>query len=81
MPHVISLARSYTPYLKQTLFIWTGAPGSPQRTWAENEGAKPPPKFLCSTQDDSFGCPLTESIRKNRFRPRYALANLGHPSR
>jgi hypothetical protein len=20
---------------------WTGAPGSPERTWAENDGAKP----------------------------------------
>jgi HlyD family secretion protein len=58
--------------------LWTGAPGSPQRTWAEKDGAKPHDRFSCVSQaqiDDQL-----KAIETDRFRPRYALANLGHPS-
>jgi hypothetical protein len=91
----------------------TGAPGSPQRTWAENGffecfylirsrrlirnkaivGASPgfPVKLLASAHFMRFSLKKTAhavvssaAYRKSgsprRFRPRYALANLGHPS-
>jgi HlyD family secretion protein len=65
---------------------WTGAPGSPWRTWAEKDGAKP-------NERSSFmhtGKPLPGRLAQMRtllkafetfhFRSRYAQANLGHPS-
>jgi hypothetical protein len=50
---------------------WTGAPRSPQRTWAEN---------------DMFRLLLLFDFAKamvgfaHLIRPTYALANVGHPS-
>ena len=39
------LPKSTASYLKPTLVTWTGAPGSPQRTWDEKDGAKPLERF------------------------------------
>jgi hypothetical protein len=49
---------------------WTGAPGSPQRTWAENEMFR---LLLASIGKAVVGF-------APRFRPTYAKANVGHPS-
>jgi HlyD family secretion protein len=55
---------------------WTGAPRSPWRTWAENDWAKPNDRFSCvGLMRDRL-----KAIETNHFRPRYAKANLGHPS-
>src|SRR6266436_1341135 len=65
---------------------WTGAPGSPWRTWAEKDGAKP---HECSSlihtgkQLPGRRAPmrnLLKAVETFHFRPRYAKANLGHPS-
>src|ERR1700744_576496 len=47
----------------------TGAPCSHQRTWAEKEGAKPL----------SLRLSRRKAVEKDRFRPTYAGANMGHP--
>ena len=57
----------------------TGAPGSHQRTWEEKDGGAAPTKAFMSISRFSYSS--SESIRKNHFQPRYAGANLGHPSR
>ncbi len=93
---------------------WTGAPGSPKRTWAEKDGATRISCTLCWTRPrvrlslrkaagsapkpqvaqeirgkphDRFSCVSRtqignqlKAIETNRFRPRYAEANLRHPS-
>ena len=65
--------------LLTSLAPWTGAPGSHQRTWEEKDGAKPPPKLLYP--DQGSVTPGVKACEKNHFQPRYAGANLGHPSR
>jgi multidrug efflux pump subunit AcrA (membrane-fusion protein) len=62
---------------RATPFPWTGAPRSPQRTWAEEEGAKPDERFSFRAQMGD----LLKAVETFHFRPRYAKANLGHPSR
>ena len=65
---------------------WTGAPRSRKRTWAEKDGAKPLHRFclvrkgkhLPGRQAQMSNLPKT--VETFRFRPRYAQANLGHPS-
>src|ERR1700733_15146130 len=59
-----------------------GAPGSPKRTWAENDifrllsaGRLSNPEWI---QLDGQFKAIVGFARL--FRPRYALANLGHPS-
>src|SRR5579863_7653898 len=62
---------------------WTGAPCSPQRTWAEDDGAQPLPplSLIAETAVNSKSpCTWSESIRRTRFRPMYAGTNMGHPS-
>ena len=56
--------------------LWTGAPRSPQRTWAEND------HFPLLLADRAFDLhPKSDRwAAPSRFRPRYAGANLGHPS-
>jgi len=67
--------------------LGTGSPRSPRRRWAENDRTKPHNCF-------SDACPTTDSLSqsvqtdehlkataKDHFPPRYAAANLGHPSR
>ena len=61
-----------------SLAPWTGAPGSHQRTWEEKDGAQPHQSVYIQSR---FSYPSSESIRKDHFQPRYAGANLGHPSR
>jgi HlyD family secretion protein len=55
---------------------WTGAPGSPQRTWAEND------HFPLLLADRAFDLPSKNDrwAAPSHFRSRYAGANLGHPS-
>ncbi len=48
---------------------WTGAPRSPQRTWAEKDGAKPPQELLISGRGSVAAS--RESVRKNHGRPTY----------
>jgi hypothetical protein len=62
--------------IHKTSVTWTGAPGSPWRTWAEKDGAKPNERFLLRAQVHN----LLKAIETFHFRPRYAEANLGHPS-
>jgi HlyD family secretion protein len=59
-----------------TSVTWTGAPRSPQRTWAEKDGAKPNERFLLEAQMRN----LLKAVETFHFLPRYAEANLGHPS-
>src|SRR5579859_2783868 len=62
---------------------WTGAPCSPKRTWAEDDGAQPLPTLLLIAEtavNSKSPCTWSESIRRTRFRPMYAGANMGHPS-
>ena len=62
----------------------TGNPGSPQRTWAENDFfecfcfgsgllSREPYLEACSEKP-------SKGLRPHRFRPTYAVANVGHPS-
>ena len=64
---------------------WTGAPCSPQRTWAEDDGAQPLRTLLLysgqTAARSKSRCTWSESIGRIRFRPMYAQANMGHPSR
>jgi hypothetical protein len=62
--------------LPTTLSLWTGAPGSPQRTWAENV-------FFRMLLPDRLSDLKEKTVEgfAHLFRPRYASANLGHPSR
>src|ERR1700679_2710033 len=55
----------------------TGAPRSPKRTWAEKEGEAHNSFHLIEQQIQGGD---RKSNRKYHFRPRYAEANLGHPS-
>ncbi len=55
---------------------WTGAPRSPERTWADKDRAKPDERFLFRAQMRN----LLKAVEIFHFRPRYAQANLGHPS-
>jgi HlyD family secretion protein len=72
---------------------WTGAPRSPNlprpavgRTWAEKDGAKPNDCFsLIRREKQLLDRPaqisnLLKAVETFHFRPRYAKANLGHPS-
>jgi HlyD family secretion protein len=80
------------PEIHTTSGPWTGAPGSPWRTWAEKDGAKPNERFSRCKGKQLFGrrAPmrnLLKAIETFHFRPRYApwragagQANLGHPS-
>ena len=65
--------------LLTSLARWTGAPGSHQRTWEEKDGGEAPPKLLYP--DQGSVTPAVKACEKNHFQPRYAGANLGHPSR
>ena len=56
----------------------TGAPRSPERTWAEKDGRSPYDRF-CYT-DCKIACGIGKAFETYRCRPRYAEANLGHPS-
>jgi hypothetical protein len=55
----------------------TGNPRSPQRTWAENEMF---PLLLLSLPDLLVDIAKAMVGFARRFRPTYALANVGHPS-
>ncbi len=58
---------------------WTGAPGSPQRTWAEKGFFR----MLSANRRSEPGSTHKKSDRgasPRHFQPRYAEANLGHPS-
>jgi HlyD family secretion protein len=65
---------------------WTGAPRSPQRTWAEKDGPEPHDRFSYISKGRHFLgqqaqiSDLLKAFETNHFRPRYAGANLGHPS-
>ena len=50
----------------------TGAPRSPQRTWDEKDGRSP---SIALERDKQ------QAFEENRYRPTYAGANVGHPSR
>ena len=70
--------------MKQGPILWPGAPRSPQRTWDENDGAKPLRTLFArgaryGSRESSPNS--SKSIRRHRFRPMYAGANMGHPSR
>ena len=69
------------PGIKTKSAPWAGAPGSPQRTWAEEDGAEPPNRFPCLCNEKHFLGYLLKAFEAHHFRPRYAKANLGHPSR
>jgi hypothetical protein len=56
----------------------TGAPRSPQRTWAEKDGRSPYDRFYYT--DQKIACEIGKAFETYRYRPRYAEANLGHPS-
>ena len=56
----------------------TGAPGSHQRTWEEKAGGEAPTKAF--NPDQGSVTPAVKACEKNHFQPRYAGANLGHPS-
>jgi hypothetical protein len=56
----------------------TGAPGSPKRTWAEKDARSPYDRFCYVDQKIAYE--TGKAFETYRFRPRYALANLGHPS-
>ena len=53
--------------------VRTSVPGK------KKPGAKPPPKLLYP--DQGSVTPGVKAFEKNHFQPRYAGANLGHPSR
>ena len=53
--------------------VRTSVPGK------KKTGAKPPPKLLYP--DQGSVTPGVKAFEKNHFQPRYAGANLGHPSR
>ena len=56
-----------------------GAPCRKSGPWDENDGGFAPHQSFY-LRFEVRCTPSSESIRKNHFRPRYALANLGHPS-
>ena len=68
------------------LWLRTGAPRSRQRTWAEYDGAQPHDRFLSGWQRKRFLYPqartsnLVRAFETIHFPPKYAGANLGHPS-
>ena len=72
------------PGIHTTSSPWTGAPRSPKRTWAEEDGAKPHDCFSRRGKQllDRLGQirNLLKAVERFLFRPRYAGANLGHPS-
>src|SRR5271155_908958 len=80
-PFPSSVPATYHPGIKTKLDPWTGAPGSPQRTWAEENGAKPHNRFPCLCNEKHFLDDLLKAFEAHHFRPRYAKANLGQPSR
>jgi HlyD family secretion protein len=74
----MSLRATNRPVVQKNLDPLTGAPRSPKRTWAENDGAKPHDRFSCVSQaqiNDQL-----KAFETDHFRPRCAEANLGHPS-
>jgi len=83
-PYPSSVPATYHIGIKTRLAPWTGGPGSPQRTWAEEDGAT---RISCLCNEKHFlrqqalTRDLLKAFETNHFRPRYALANLGHPSR
>jgi HlyD family secretion protein len=74
------------PEIHTTSGPWTGAPGSPWRTWAEKDGAKPNERFSFLREGKQLlnrraqMRNLLKAVEIFHFRPRYAQANLGHPS-
>src|SRR5271156_2089142 len=84
-PFPSSVPATYHPGIKTKLDPWTGnwtgAPGSPQRTWAEENGAKPHNRFPCLCNEKHFLDDLLKAFEAHHFRPRDAKANLGQPSR
>jgi HlyD family secretion protein len=58
--------------------VWTGAPGSHQRTWVEND----PFRMLLADGQSAIAAHNkgNRGASPRLFRPRYAGANLGHPS-
>ncbi len=52
---------------------WAGAPRSPQRKWAENDGRSPRSHLLTR----NFATRKGKAFETYLIRPRYALANLG----
>jgi hypothetical protein len=69
----------------RTIRNWTGAPGSPKRTWADNGFFQ---CFYSMHQDASLSKRpfrptwqrALEGAAPRRFQPMYAGANMGHPS-
>jgi hypothetical protein len=62
----------------------TGAPRSHWRTWDENDGAKPLRTLSLGARDTvPEGAVRNEvkALEEHRFRPMYAEASMGHPSR
>ncbi len=68
------------PVIQATSNSWTGAPRSPERTWAEKDGAKPLRRFYFPSPRAQMRN-LLKAVETFHFRPRYAQANLGHPSK
>src|SRR5579859_5849419 len=78
--------RGQTQTANNGIWFWTGAPCSPQRTWAENGFFQ-----MLSFHDSrmlALGCALFAPRSKSAgrgcahlFRPMYGGANMGHPSR
>ena len=74
-----------TPSRNRGNWFWTGAPCSPERTWAENGF------FQCSHSMGKDSCSWPQCLRRiakafegaapRLFQPMYAWANMGHPSR
>jgi hypothetical protein len=64
---------------------WTGAPCSPQRTWAEKDGAQPLQRYCHAGKKTAPRARIVahevKAFEKSRFRPMYAEANMGHPSK
>jgi HlyD family secretion protein len=58
---------------------WTGGPREAKRTWAENDEAKPLRRFYLPGRRAQMRNRL-KAVETFHFRPRYAQANLGHPS-
>jgi hypothetical protein len=78
MNHCVRSWQAHTP--------WTGAPGSHQRTWAENGFFKcfhSTRKETLTHNAQSFArvAVALDGATPRLFRPMYARANMGHPSR
>ncbi len=64
-----------TSYIARSPLPWTGAPCSPERTWAEDDGAQPLPTLLLyseeTTSESKSPFTWSESIGRTRFRPMF----------